>query len=64
MAEDLDNKFDLLNKAVRSRDPAVLQSWEAIYHQWVHVDHKGTCPFETANALKRAFTIQPHQYHI
>jgi hypothetical protein len=55
MAEDLDNEFQLLNNAVRARDPDVLKSWEAMYHQWVHVDHKGTCPFETADALKREY---------
>jgi hypothetical protein len=60
MAEDLDNEFELLNEAVRGRDPNMLKSWEDMYNRWVHVDHNGTCPFETADALRCKFlTVVP-----
>jgi hypothetical protein len=56
MAEDLDKEFQLLDDAVRARDPNVHQSWEKMYERWVHGDRKGTCPFEATDALKRKWS--------
>jgi hypothetical protein len=64
-AEDLDNEFQLLDDAVRARNSNVLQSWEEMYDRWVHVNHKGTCPFEAADALKRkSYDSYPFPHHL
>jgi hypothetical protein len=56
MAEELDQEFQLLDKAVFAHDPSVHAKWINEYRAWINGDHTGACPFETEDAYKRTHT--------
>jgi hypothetical protein len=53
MAEALENEYELLNTAIRERDPRRWKQWDAEFDAWMSGDRSGRCPFEAEEIVSR-----------